>query len=121
MQSTSPRHLPVYPWYSGGKAQSALCIPSGSRRWGTSFRSARSRPPAPGPRPSSVGAAVRLLAAAERWDDVREIACETALQTHPLVAPDVIEQWYRCLPDAERRSPEGVLLQALVARAHDLA
>jgi DNA-binding SARP family transcriptional activator len=67
-----------------------------------------------------VETAVRLFIEARRWDAVRAIASETALRTHPLVAPDVIEQWHRALPEGERRAPEAALMQAMVTRAHDL-
>jgi LuxR family maltose regulon positive regulatory protein len=67
-----------------------------------------------------VEAAVDLLLQAEDWAKVRGVACEVALQTHPVVAPDVIEQWYRALPPDQRRTPEGGLMQATVLRAHDL-
>jgi DNA-binding SARP family transcriptional activator len=67
-----------------------------------------------------VDSAVRLLLEAHAWEDLRQIFCQTALHTHPLVPPDVLEQWYRGLPATEHQRPEGFLLQALVLRAHDL-
>lgn len=71
-------------------------------------------------RRGEVESAVRLLADAQGWEAIRPIVCETAQRTHPLVAPDVIEQWYGRLPEAERARPEGALMRALVTRAHDL-
>jgi DNA-binding SARP family transcriptional activator len=67
-----------------------------------------------------VETAVQLLLQANEWTKVRSIACEVALRTHPVVAPDVIEQWYRALPPSQQGTPEGVLMQATVLRAHDL-
>jgi LuxR family transcriptional regulator, maltose regulon positive regulatory protein len=69
----------------------------------------------------NVDAAVRLLVDAAAWDEINGIICETSAHTHPLVAPDVLEEWYRRLPTEQRTEPEGVLLHALVARGRDLS
>ncbi|HET6298478.1 MAG TPA: BTAD domain-containing putative transcriptional regulator [Kribbella sp.] len=67
-----------------------------------------------------VDGAVRLLSQVGAWDVVHDVICETAIATHPLVAPDVFLEWYDLLPDEHRRAAAGRLLLALVERGADL-
>lgn len=70
---------------------------------------------------NDVDGAVRQLARAGAWADVQEVICETAALTHPMVAPDVLAEWYELLPPELHGAAEGPLLLALVERSTNLS
>jgi DNA-binding SARP family transcriptional activator/tetratricopeptide (TPR) repeat protein len=62
-----------------------------------------------------VSAAVRLLIDAAAWDDFTDAVASAVGAAHPPVARDVLDEWFRRLPEPVREQPIGQLLRALVA------
>jgi DNA-binding SARP family transcriptional activator len=69
---------------------------------------------------ADLDGAFRDLAEARDWAAAREVICEAARDTHPLVAPDVLAEWHNLLPTEQRDEPECRLLLALVERSISL-
>ncbi|WP_448611824.1 BTAD domain-containing putative transcriptional regulator [Geodermatophilus sp. URMC 60] len=59
--------------------------------------------------------AMGLLLDARAWEDVRRLVVEVCECCTALVPTDVLESWLRRLPHEVQRSPEGLLLAAMVA------
>src|SRR4051812_40750566 len=59
--------------------------------------------------------AMELLLDAEAWQEVRQLVVEVCEVCTPLVAPDVLDVWLRRMPPDVQRTPEGLLLAAMVA------
>jgi LuxR family transcriptional regulator, maltose regulon positive regulatory protein len=59
--------------------------------------------------------AMDLLSQAEAWEEVRGLIVAVCDVCTPLLPTDVLELWLRRLPREVRDTPEGVLLQAMVA------
>jgi LuxR family maltose regulon positive regulatory protein len=66
-----------------------------------------------------VREAVPLLLAAEAWDDVRDVLAEVCGTSWPLVATDVLRDWYERLPPGLRSSPEGLLVAGVMTESGD--
>lgn len=71
-------------------------------------------------RRGSIRESMRLLIAAQAWEDVRDLILEVCAGLTPLVHPDLLAQWRDLLPDDVRRTPEGLLLAAAAVKADDL-
>src|SRR3954468_18789129 len=59
--------------------------------------------------------AMGLLLDAQAWEDVRRLVVEVCECCTALVPTDVLESWLRRLPREVQRTPEGLLLAAMVA------
>ena len=61
-----------------------------------------------------LAAAMRLLSAAEAWDDLKSVVTDALGTAHPPVPSDVVASWLAQLPEHLTHGPLGRLLHAVV-------